>query len=188
MQRGKLLAGLAGLPHGCPGCTDQQGGRREAGEDDRPGAAQSEAAQDGPAFGLMVPGLVPQRVLEQLADRLDLTTEQRRTISAYFREARPLFEQLHKELAANAELLAATRPDDASYTGIVANVSHSAGEIAAQLVLQGSQLRSQVFGVLTDRQKVKLVQLQLQAQGGVEQRRAAWRGVAPPADDSPRRD
>jgi Spy/CpxP family protein refolding chaperone len=188
MQHGKFLAGLAGLTAaalliGAAWATVQQ-----AGEDSTPEVPQGQAGPDGPAFGLTVPGLMPQRALEQLANRLELTTEQRRTISGYFREARPLFEQLHSELAANAELLAGTRPDDASYASIVANVSQAAAELAGQLVLQGSQLRSRVFGVLNDDQKAKLVQLQLQMQGGLEQRRAAWHRATPPAGDAPRPD
>jgi hypothetical protein len=183
MQRGSFLATLVGLTAaalliGAAFATVQQ-----AGEDDPPAEPQGRA---GPAFGLMVPGLEPERVLEQLAKRLELTTEQRRTISGYFREARPSFERLHQQLAANAELLAGTRPDDASYASIVANVSQSVSELAAQRVLQASQLRSRVFGVLSDEQKARLVRLQMQ--GGLEQRRAAWRRTTPRADGSPRLD
>jgi hypothetical protein len=188
MQRGKLVAGLAGLTAAALLIGAAWATVRQTDGDDPPGTPQGQAGQVGPAFDFAVPGLVPLRALEQLANRLDLTSEQRRTISSYFREAGPVFAQLHKELAANAELLAAIRPDDASYAGIVANVSESAAEIAAQLVLQGSQLRSRVFGVLTDDQKAKLVPLQLEMQGGLGQQRAAWQRVPPPADGSPRPD
>jgi Spy/CpxP family protein refolding chaperone len=188
MQRRKFLVGLAGLTAvalliGAAWATVEQ-----AGADGPPAAPQGQAGHDGPAFGLIVPGLVPQQVLGRLANRLGLTAEQRRTINGYFQEARPQFEQLHSQLAANAELLAGTRPDDASYASIVANVSQAAAELAGQLVLQGSQLRSRVFGVLNDDQKAKLVQLQLQMQGGLEQRRAAWRHAPPSVDASPRPD
>ena len=188
MQRGQFVAGLAGLTAaalliGAALATVQQ-----ARDDAAPVASLERVGPDGPAFGLMVPGLVPQQLLGQVANRLGLTVEQRRTINGYFAEARPPFEQLHSQLAANAELLAGTRPDDPSYARIVTNVSQSAGEIATQLVLQGSQLRSRVFGVLTDEQKARLVQLQLQMQGGLEQRRAALRRATLPPDGSLRPD
>ena len=58
----------------------------------------------------------------------------------------------------NFDLLAKTRPDDPSYQTVVSNVSQSASELAAQLVLQGSRVRSQVFAVLGTDQKQKLME------------------------------
>ena len=69
---------------------------------------------------------------------------------------------------ANFELLAKSRPDDPSYQTVVSNVSQSASELAAQLVLQGSRVRSQIFGVLNAEQKQKLTEL--------ESHPHAWRG------------
>ena len=37
-------------------------------------------------------------------------------MKGYLEQARPGFEQLHKQLQANAELLMSTRPDDPNYT------------------------------------------------------------------------
>jgi Spy/CpxP family protein refolding chaperone len=113
-----------------------------------------------PAGGLMVPGMISQSAFERAAKQLGLTAEQRQSIKGFFDEGRPGLEQLRRQMRANAELLAKTRPDDPSYTTVVANVSQSSGEIAAQAVLKGSQLRSQVFGVLSDEQKAKLVVLE----------------------------
>ena len=66
-----------------------------------------------------------------------------------------------------------TRPDDANYTSVVANVSQASSGLAGQFVLQASQLRSQVFGVLTADQKTKLVQLQAKMKAHWQQRHAA---------------
>jgi len=106
--------------------------------------------------GMMVPGLFPPHALDKIGQELGLTPEQHQTIQGLFQQAKPGFEQLHKQMRANAELLAKTRPDDNAYQTVVANVSQSTSEITAQLVLQGSQLRAQIFAVLTPEQKTKL--------------------------------
>ena len=112
--------------------------------------------------GMMIPGLFPPHALKQIGEELGLTPEQHQTIKGLFDQAKPGFEQLHKQMRANAELLVKTRPDDSAYQTVVANVSQSTSEVTAQLVLQGSQLRAQIFAVLTPEQKAKLP--------GIEQR------------------
>ena len=107
--------------------------------------------------GMMMPGLMPHALLGRMADQLGLSPEQRQTIKGLFDQARPGFEQLHKQMRTNAELLAKTQPDDPAYQTVVANISQSAAELASQFVLQTSQLRSQVHGALTPAQRTKLV-------------------------------
>ncbi|HXQ64118.1 MAG TPA: Spy/CpxP family protein refolding chaperone [Steroidobacteraceae bacterium] len=133
-----------------------------------PDSASDRGASPG---GLMVPGMVSQRAFERAARQLGLNSEQRQSIKQFFDQGRPGLEQLRRQMRANAELLAKTRPDDPSYTTVVANVSQSSGEIASQAVLKGSQLRSQVFGVLSAEQKATLASLE-------DQRYDSWNRVA----------
>ena len=125
--------------------------------------------------GMMIPGLFPPHALKKIGQELGLSPEQHQTIQGLFQQARPGFEQLHKQMRANAELLMKTRPDDSAYQTVVANVSQSTGDIATQLVLQGSQLRAQVFALLTPEQKTKLAGLQTRMEQHAE---GHWRGPA----------
>ncbi|HXQ31598.1 MAG TPA: Spy/CpxP family protein refolding chaperone [Steroidobacteraceae bacterium] len=135
-----------------------------------------------PGAGLMVPGMISQGAFERAARELGLTAEQRQSIKEFFDQGRPGLEQLRRQMRANAELLAKTRPDDPSFTSVVANVSESSGEIASQAVLKGSQLRSQVFGVLSSDQKTKLVALELeQRDSRIKDAAARQHGAAPGA-------
>jgi Spy/CpxP family protein refolding chaperone len=129
-----------------------------AGANQAPLAAAAEPrGSPAPGGGLVVPGMVSQAAFEHAARGLGLTAEQRKSIKEFFDQGRPGLEQLRRQMRANSELLAKTRPDDPSYTTVVADVSQSSGEIASQAVLKGSQLRSQVFGVLSEEQKATLV-------------------------------
>jgi Spy/CpxP family protein refolding chaperone len=118
--------------------------------------AAMHGAGHGESPGLMVPGLVPHALLGRMAGELGLTPEQRQTIQGMFDQARPGFEQLHRQVLAGSELLARTAPDDGAYQTVVASVSQQAADAAAEFVLQASQLRSQVNGVLTPAQRTRL--------------------------------
>lgn len=118
-----------------------------------------------PGPGLMVPGMLPPGALPHLAKELGLSADQQAEIRGVLEQAKPGFEQLHLQMRTNFELLARTRPDDPSYQTVVSNVSQSASELAAQLVLQGSRVRSQVFAVLNADQKQKLTELESRPHG-----------------------
>lgn len=124
---------------------------------DAPPAPVADAG-GGPGWGM--PGLMPHGLLGRAADELKLSPEQRQTIHGLYDQARPGFEQLRKQMRTGVELLARTAPDDPAYQGVVANVSQSAADAAAQFVLQASQLRAQVHGVLTPEQRTRLVALE----------------------------
>ena len=186
MQRTKILTGLAGIAGAALLAAAAWAAAQQAGDgmSIEPPAHGGHGAHGGPGLGFMLPGLMSPHMLDHVAAQLGLSLEQHQTIKGFLEQARPGFEQLHKQLHANAELLMNTRPDDANYTTIVANVSQSSSELAAQFVLQASQLRSQVFGVLTAAQRTKLVQLQAKMTAHMQQRHAAWHGAAPPAVDA----
>jgi Spy/CpxP family protein refolding chaperone len=115
----------------------------------------------GPGRGHgMMPGFFPPMMMAHLAERLDLGAEQKAAIHKALDEARPGFEALHQQMRSDLERLTRTRPDDPAYQTLVASASQAASQTAAQLVLQTSQLRSQVFGVLTAPQRDELVKLE----------------------------
>lgn len=113
-----------------------------------------------PGPGMMIPGMLPPEALPHIAKKLGLTDEQQARIKGFMDQAKPGLKQLHEQVRTNLELLAKTRPDDPAYTTVVNNVSQAMSEAASQMVLQGSQLRSQMFGVLSADQKTKLASMQ----------------------------
>lgn len=113
-----------------------------------------------PGPGFMMAGMIPPGALPHIAKQLGLTADQQQRIQEFLDQAKPSFRQLREQLRASAELLAKTRPDDPSYTTVVTNVSQAMSGVTAQMVLQGSQLRSQIFGVLNADQKTKFADLQ----------------------------
>jgi len=170
MERKTLLGFVAGIG----AAALLAGAAWSAATDSAPDAPPPGMHHGGP--GMMVPGLFPPHALKQIGEELGLTPEQHQTIKGLFDQAKPGFEQLHKQMRANAELLMKTRPDDSAYQTVVANVSQSTSEITSQLVLQGSQLRAQIFAVLTPDQKSKLAGIEQR----MEQRFEGHRHAPPP--------
>jgi Spy/CpxP family protein refolding chaperone len=110
--------------------------------------------------GAMMPGMWPPMMMAHMAEKLGLSADQKAAIHKAMDEARPGLEALHTQMRTDLDLLARTRPDDAAYQGVVASASQSASQNAAQFVLQSSQLRSRVYGVLTPAQRDQLVKLE----------------------------
>lgn len=138
-------------------------GLANAGSDQEPG----ESAQYGHGHGfgggfMSMPGMMHPGAIARIADELGLTPEQRQTIRGLFAAARPQMQALRDEFRANAEKLLATKPDDANYGNVVTEVSQASGELASRLVTEGSQLRAQVYAVLTAEQKAKLPEVEAQ--------------------------
>ena len=187
MQRRTIVTGLTGTAGAallaCAAWAAAQAPADGAAPAEPPAHAWNGA--HGAGMGFMIPGLMSPHMLEHLADQLGLSTEQRQTIKGLMEQARPGFQQLHKQLQANAELIMNTRPDDANYTSVVAKVSQSSSELTSEFVLQASQLRSQVFGVLTAGQQTKLVQLQAKLKEHVQMHHREWGHATPPADGAP---
>ena len=150
------------------------------------------AAERGPAPdalpGLAMADLVPQALLGRAADQLGLMPEQRQAIRGFLDQARPGFAQLHRQMQAGAELLARTAPDDPAYQSVVANVSQSTADLAAQFVLQASQLRAQVHALLTPQQRARLATLEADLQAGLAggRERRATAATRPDGDGGPK--
>ncbi len=144
----------------------------------------------GPEHGPgMMPGLGEAMMIEHLSEKLGLTPAQRDAVHKAVDEARPGFESLHKQMRKDVEKLARTRPDDPGYQALVASASQSASQTAGQIVLQASQLRSRVFGVLTPEQRDQVAKLQAEHQARMKDGKHGehgWhRGHPGPDDGTP---
>lgn len=121
-----------------------------------PMAGHGHPHEGGPMGGFMP----PMMMMGHLAEKLGLSAEQKTAVHKALDEARPGFESLHEQMRGDIDRLRHTRPDDPAYQGLVASASQSASQTAAQMVLQASQLRSRLFGILTPAQRDQLVKLE----------------------------
>jgi protein CpxP len=101
-------------------------------------------------------GFGPGRIFSKLG----LTAEQKQSIKAIFTAAKPQMKTLHEQMHANHLKLMQTKPDDPNYANVVAEVAQSNATLASQRTTQGSQLRAQMYAVLTPAQKSQLAALE----------------------------
>lgn len=133
-------------------------------------AQAEDAATSTTTMHYMDPAKRAER-MAQLAEELGITDEQRQTIRGLMDSARPNLEATAKQMYENLEMLRVTNPDHPQYDVIVARVSQSTGELAARSVTDLSQLRAQIWAVLTDAQRIRLAELEAEYR---ERMRARW--------------
>ena len=103
--------------------------------------------------------------------KLGLSDAQKSQIKSVFEGAKPQMQSLHEQMRANSAKLEEVKPTDANYASIASQVSQAHGSLAAQMVAQKAELRSQIFKVLTPSQQTQLTTLEAQMRA---RRQAAW--------------
>ena len=124
-------------------------------------AAAIPAAQvaANPGFGggpLMAGSGNPERMLEHMADHLDLTDDQRAAVANILQAAQPEVEVLREQLIANRDAIKSLDLTDAADMAEVNNIATSNGELATNGTLLAVRIRGEVHAVLTDEQIEKL--------------------------------
>jgi Spy/CpxP family protein refolding chaperone len=112
--------------------------------------------------------------------QLGLSAEQQASIKAIRTAAEPQMKSLHQQLRANHLKLMQTKPDDANYGNVVAEVAQSNATLESQRTSQMAEVRAQMYAVLTPAQKTQLAALE--AKWGEHAHHAPWGQHAPPAD------
>jgi Spy/CpxP family protein refolding chaperone len=157
-------------------------------DDGGPGHGMHHGGRGGPdgprGPGMMMPGM-EGHMLMRMADELDLSQAQRDKIRGLFEQAQPGFRKLHEQTASNVKLLMDTQPDDPKYQSVVQQAAKSSAELAQQMVVQSSQLRTQVWGVLTPDQRAKFQAKQKEMRARWEERRGDPRGGPGDRDGPP---
>ena len=113
--------------------------------------------------------------MHYMLKELDLTPEQQQTIRGIFDNSHSKFEALHEEMRANRDALLDVSPGDANYQTTVNKVSQQSGDLASRLVLTMSDVRTQVYGVLTDEQRAKLPQVRAEMKARMDEHHAKMR-------------
>jgi protein CpxP len=99
-----------------------------------------------------------------LLGKLDLSAAQKQQIKDIMTTAHPQLQSLHEQMHANSLKLQQTKPTDPNYASIAAAVSQTHGSLSAQMMTQHSEIRAQVFKVLTPAQQTQLAALEAERQ------------------------
>ena len=97
-----------------------------------------------------------------LLGKLDLSASQKQQIKDIMAAAHPQMQSLHEQMRANMQKLQQTPPTDPNYSSIASQASQTHGSLAAQALTQRTEVRAQVFKVLTPAQQSQLATLEAQ--------------------------
>ena len=104
----------------------------------------------GPGPGEMFGGFGP--ALKQL----NLTDAQRQSVHSIMAAEHPQMQKMHEQMHTMLQTFETTLPDDPNYATVVAQATTQSQEMAAQMVKHMSDVRSQVYELLTADQKKQL--------------------------------
>lgn len=99
-------------------------------------------------------GLDP-RMIERMADALELSPQQRGKVTELVATARPEMRKTMRDMAAESRRLNNLNAGDAKYVADSTAIARKMGELTTSLVQQGADLRSKVWQVLTPEQRKK---------------------------------
>jgi protein CpxP len=108
-----------------------------------------------------------------LLSKLGLSDAQKTQIKSIMTAAKPEMQSLHQQMRANMQKLQQTQPSDANYSTIASQVSQTHGSLSAQMMTQRTNVRAQIFKVLTPAQQTQLATLQAQMAARWQSREAA---------------
>jgi len=97
--------------------------------------------------------------------QLNLTPEQQTQIKSIFATAKPQFQTLGASMRSNAEAIAAMSPTDSAYPALLATAKAN----AAARIQQMSDVKAQIFAVLTKVQQEQIPQI-------IAADKAKWQG------------
>jgi protein CpxP len=119
----------------------------------------------------------------RLYSKLGLSTEQQASIKAIMTAAKPAMKSEHEQMRANHMKLEQTLPTDPNYASVVAEVAQSDATLASQRTTQMSEIRAQIYAVLTPAQQTQLATLK--AQWASNPHRGHWQHEGPPPGSPP---
>lgn len=140
------------------------------------------AAPPGPAGGPHGWGHQRHEGPMHLYSKLGLTSEQQASLKAIWTAAKPQMQTLHQQMRTNQLKEMQTKPDDPNYATVVAEVAQTNATLAAKRTTLQSELRTQMYAVLTPAQKTQLASLE--AQWAAQPHGAHW-GPRGPAGSPP---
>ena len=98
----------------------------------------------------------------RLYSQLNLTAEQQASIKAIMTAAKPQMQSMHAQMKANHLKMLQTTPDDPDYASVVAEVAQTNATLASQRTTHMSEIKAQIYALLTPAQKTQLATLEAQ--------------------------
>jgi Spy/CpxP family protein refolding chaperone len=146
------------------------GAHKSAGTDTsaRPGGGYGAMYGGGHRGGPDGMGMMPR-----MGEKLGLTDPQMQELASLMEIYRPRFSELRERGEANRKQLLAMAPDDPGYSALTDAVSEEAGRTAAELVVLMAELQANAYGLLTDEQQAKYLELRVSMRERMQERRAA---------------
>jgi len=95
------------------------------------------------------------RMLERLAEQLELTPKQLGKFTEYAAEARPQMRQMREELTTQSRRLRQLSPGDASFDADSTDAARKMGELTTRMAKQNAELRAKMWRELTPDQRSK---------------------------------
>jgi len=114
--------------------------------------------------------------LGHVLHQLDLTPDQQGKVTTILAQSRIDIKALHGKMGDNRYELAATSPSDPGYPALLANAKAN----AAAWIQHESDVRKQIYAVLTPQQQARIPQIVAADRAAHEARMEAWRSKAPP--------
>jgi len=121
----------------------------------------------------------------RLYAKLNLTAEQQASIKAIYTAAKPQMQSLHATMKANHLKMMQTTPDDPNYASVVAEVAQSNATLASERTTQSSEIKAQIYALLTPAQKTQLATLEAEWAANPHKGRWAHHGPASSAATEP---
>jgi Spy/CpxP family protein refolding chaperone len=112
----------------------------------------------------------------QVLDQLDLTPEQQTQVKAIMTQAKSQLQTLHGSMSTDQLALAAASPNDPNYPALLATAKAN----AAALIQFESDLKTQVYAVLSPAQIARIPAIVAAERAVQEARISAWRSKAAP--------
>ncbi|SHL37732.1 LTXXQ motif family protein [Nitrosospira sp. Nsp11] len=98
------------------------------------------------------------RLLDRMADRLELTTEQRSSVKAALEKSKLQMTAIKEKMRTNRKALRELGRDGSDDSRVQA-LARERGDLVASLVIERSKIRSDIHQILTDTQREQMKQM-----------------------------
>lgn len=101
----------------------------------------------------------PDRMLERMTRRLDLSDAQQQNIANHLEAVKPEFESLRERSRANRTALRELNTADADYAARLDTLAVEQGQLATERTMLMGRVRAQVAAELTDEQRAEMAEM-----------------------------
>lgn len=100
-----------------------------------------------------------EKFLDRMADRLQLTSEQRSSVQAVLQKSQPQRVSLKEKMQANRKALKELARSGKNDSSQIAALAQERGQLVADMIVQRSKVRGEIQQILTDAQRDQFNQM-----------------------------